>query len=134
MVHFIDEGIPVMQPEKMSVTLKAATPGFDVGNIKEFAIMSQTELSAGLGALSFDEVFTQVGREIAEELANLKLQGAIVPTAVGGAGGLYTFPGVDPIDITLALPIYCVYKSAFTRHTLSCLTVAPVAIAVGVVF
>jgi hypothetical protein len=134
-VHFIDEGRPVLQAEKVLVTLKSASPGFDMGNLKEFALMSATELSAGLSALKFDETFSATGVALLEEEANLKLQGAQAAiAAVIGVGTQYTLPVIDPQDITTLLPLYVVYKASYTRQTLSCLTAAATALVLGAVF
>jgi hypothetical protein len=134
-LHFIDEGRPVLQAEKISVTRKSTSPGFDLSNVKEFAIMSPTELSVGLAALKFDETFSAAGVALMEEEANHKLQGAQAAIAATlGVGSQYTLPIIDPQDITTLLPLYVVYKSAYTRETLSCLTVATPNLTVGVAF
>jgi hypothetical protein len=137
MLHFIDEGRPVMPgaSEKMLVTLKAASNGFTLSDVKEFALLSPTELSVGLSSLTFDETFSANGRAALEEEMNLKLSGAqALIAATLGVGSQYSLPVIDPQDITTALPLYAVYKSAYTRQTLACLTAAPIALVLGAIY
>jgi hypothetical protein len=137
MVHFIDEGEPVSagQGEKLSVTLKGASQGFTLPNLKEFGILSPTELSVALASLEFDETFSANGRAALEEEANLKLQGAQAAIAATlGVGSQYTLPIIDPQDITTLLPLYVIYKSSYLRKTLTCVTGAPTALVLGAIF
>jgi hypothetical protein len=137
MVHMIDEGRPVgpTQAEKLSVTLKAASNGFSQSNLKEFALLSPTEMSVAVTGLTFDETFSGNGRQALEEEANLKLQGAQAAIAATlGVGSQYTLPIIDPQDITTLLPLYVMYKSAYTRQTLTVVTAAPTALVLGAIY
>jgi len=133
--HFIDEGRPVLRSEHLAVGLRAASNGFDYGQIREFCLMSAAELSAAIGTLTFDENISIGAIAMLEEEANLKVQGANAQIAAAiGPGTLYTLPVIDIQDRTGLLPLYLVYKSSYDRATLHVVTAAATALAYGIAY